>query len=73
MKLNLTTLIMLLFFSILLQPDSAFAAGGGVAPGFGAAHWIARLHIFLISFALMTGGSVMYYFLLRVKKTKKQK
>jgi hypothetical protein len=68
MKHSLKIFALVLFFSSILQLGPALSAGGGVAPGFDATHWIARLHIFLISFVLMTGGSIAYYFLLRRKK-----
>ncbi len=68
MQQSLKIFALVLFFSATLHLDPALSAAGGVAPGFDATYWIARLHIFLISFVLMTGGSIAYYFLLRRKK-----
>lgn len=70
-RLNISTLF--LFLLLIFHPYSALSAAGGVAPGFDATHWIDRLYVFVISFALMTGGSIVYYFLLRRKKAQEQK
>lgn len=46
----------------------AFAGAGGAAEGFNFSHWEERLHIFWLSFCVMTGGSIIYGFLLRKKR-----
>ena len=56
------------FFSILIgSVTQASSAAGGVAPGFDYSHWNDRIHVFWISFLLMTGGSILYGILLRKK------
>ena len=61
--LHITTILLLL-----LSANSVLAAAGGVADGFNFSHWAERLHIFWISFCLMTGGSIIYGVLLRKKR-----
>ena len=55
---------------LLLSANSVFAAAGGVSEGFNFTHWEERLHIFWISFCVMTGGSIIYGVLLRKKRSR---